>query len=65
MPKQKTHKGLKKRISITVHGKVKRKQAGKSHLNAKKSARRRRHLRATVGTTKANVKRLTLLLAKG
>jgi large subunit ribosomal protein L35 len=32
MPKQKSHKGLLKRIKITAHGKIKHKRMGASHL---------------------------------
>ena len=46
MPKQKTHKGSKKRFRVTANGKLKRSQAGKKHLNSYKAAKRKRHLRA-------------------
>jgi large subunit ribosomal protein L35 len=42
MPKQKTHKGLKKRVKITATGKIKHKRAGAGHLMSGKSAKRRR-----------------------
>ena len=45
MPKMKTHKGSKKRFKITATGKLKRRQAGKKHLNSPKSGKRKRHLR--------------------
>ena len=32
MPKQKTHKGLTKRVKVTAKGKVKRKKSFKGHL---------------------------------
>jgi large subunit ribosomal protein L35 len=48
MPKQKTHKGAKKRFRVTANGKLKRKQAGKKHLNSPKTGKRKRHLRASV-----------------
>lgn len=44
MPKQKTHKGLKKRVKITATGKVKRKRANGSHLMSTKNAKRRRRI---------------------
>ena len=44
MPKQKTHKGLKKRVKVTATGKVKRKRAGAGHLMSSKNAKRRRRL---------------------
>jgi large subunit ribosomal protein L35 len=62
MPKMKTHKGAKKRFSVTGSGKVRRLKANKSHILTKKSAKRKRNLRrpstlATPGETK-NVRRL-------
>ncbi len=46
MPKQKTHKGLKKRVKVTASGKVKRGRAGGGHLLSVKSAKRRRKVRS-------------------
>ena len=62
MPKMKTHKGAKKRFSVTGKGKVRRLKAYKSHILTKKSAKRKRNLRraaivATNGEAK-NIKRL-------
>jgi large subunit ribosomal protein L35 len=49
MPKQKTHKGLSKRVKITASGKVKRNRCNAGHLMSGKTAKRRRRLRqATV-----------------
>jgi large subunit ribosomal protein L35 len=44
MPKQKTHKGLSKRVKITATGKVKHHRAGAGHLLSGKNAKRRRRL---------------------
>ncbi len=44
MPKQKTHKGLSKRLKVTATGKVKHKRAGAGHLMSGKNAKRRRRL---------------------
>lgn len=44
MPKQKTHKGLRKRVKITASGKVNRKKAGAGHLMSSKNAKRRRRI---------------------
>jgi len=44
MPKQKTHKGLTKRVKVTAKGKVKHKRAGCGHLMSTKNAKRRRRL---------------------
>jgi large subunit ribosomal protein L35 len=47
MPKQKTHKGTKKRFRLTAGGKAKHRGAGTSHLASRKSKKRRRNLRRT------------------
>ena len=62
MPKMKTHKGAKKRFSVTGTGKVRRLKAFKSHILTKKTSKRKRNLRrptmiATNGEAK-NIKRL-------
>lgn len=45
MPKQKTHKGMKKRFKLTANGKVKHRKAFRGHKLSTKNARRRRRLR--------------------
>jgi len=47
MPKQKTHKGTKKRFRVSANGKIKHRSAGTSHLAARKSQKRIRQLRGT------------------
>jgi large subunit ribosomal protein L35 len=47
MPKEKTHKGLAKRVKVTAKRKVKRHKAGAGHLMSGKNAKRRRRLRAS------------------
>ena len=44
MPKQKTHKGLSKRVKVTASGKVKHKRAFGGHLMSGKNANRRRRI---------------------
>jgi len=44
MAKQKTHKGLSKRVKITATGKIKRRRAGSGHLMSGKSAKRQRRV---------------------
>lgn len=56
MPKQKTHKGTKKRFRLTAKGKAKHRQAGTSHLAARMSHKRKRNLRGTTTTTDSNSK---------
>jgi large subunit ribosomal protein L35 len=45
MPKQKTHKGLKKRFKVTARGKIKHRTAGRGHILSSKTPKRKRHLR--------------------
>ena len=47
MPKQKTHKGLAKRVKITATGKVKYHHSGAGHLMSTKNAKRRRRVSGT------------------
>ena len=63
MPKQKTHKGTKKRFRLTAKGKAKHRAAGTSHLAARMSQKRKRHLRGTTTTTDANAKIIREALA--
>ena len=44
MPKQKTHKGLSKRVKVTATGKVKRKRSGAGHLMSSKNAKHRKRV---------------------
>ena len=57
MPKQKTRKGLAKRIRVTRTGKVVRSKAGRRHLLSGKSRKRKRHLRAKVTMGRADAAR--------
>ena len=47
MPKQKTHKGTKKRFRLSANGKAKHRHSGTSHLATRLSKKRRRNLRGT------------------
>ena len=47
MPKQKTHKGTKKRFLMEESEKAKDRSAGTSHLAARMSSKRKRQLRGT------------------
>ena len=63
MPKMKTHKGAKKRFSITASGKVRRLKAYKSHILTKKTSKRKRNLRRpTTVKTNGEAKNLKRLL---
>lgn len=61
MPKQKSNKGLRKRIKITATGKVKHRRAGRSHLMSGKNAKRRRRLRGSAILTGASARRFRIM----
>ena len=54
MPKQKTHKGTKKRFRLTATGKAMHRQAGTSHLATRMSQKRKRNLRGTAAVAECN-----------
>ena len=58
MPKQKTHKGTKKRFRVTATGKVKHRSSGTSHLATRLSKKRRRNLRGTTVADEVEAKRI-------
>jgi large subunit ribosomal protein L35 len=62
MPKQKTHKGTKKRFRLSANGKVKHRQAGTSHLAFRMSTKRKRKLRGTTTLAKPMVNNITKAL---
>jgi large subunit ribosomal protein L35 len=62
MPKQKTHKGTKKRFRLTASGKAKHRQAGTSHLAARMSQKRKRNLRGTTTVDESMEKSLRVAL---
>jgi len=53
MPKQKTHKGLSKRVKITATGKITRRRACGGHLMSGKSGNRCRAIGRPAGMSKA------------
>lgn len=57
MPKQKTHKGLSKRVKVTAGGKVIRKKANRGHLMSGKGGKRKRRLSRTYTMPKADTRR--------
>jgi large subunit ribosomal protein L35 len=63
MPKQKTHKGTKKRFRLTAKGKVKHRPAGTSHLATRKDQKRIRKLRGTDTLAPGMVKAVKKALA--
>lgn len=64
MPKQKTHKGAKKRFRLTATGKVKHRQAGTSHLLSRMETKRKRKLRGTDVLATVEAKRIQILLGR-
>ncbi|SMO46242.1 50S ribosomal protein L35 [Solitalea koreensis] len=64
MPKMKTNSSAKKRFSLTGTGKIKRKNAFKSHILTKKTTKQKRNLTTTSLVSEAdmgNVKRMLCL----
>jgi large subunit ribosomal protein L35 len=64
MPKQKTHKGLSKRVKVTATGKVKRKRTGGGHLMSGKSPKSRRRVSSTTIVTCAMAKTAKIKLCE-
>ena len=62
MPKMKSHRGARKRFSITGSGKVKRHKAFKSHILTKKSTKNKRHLRGTTTVHETNMGHMAQML---
>ena len=63
MPKQKTHKGIKKRFRLTAKGHAKHRQAGTSHLQTGMTPKRKRKLRGTKVVAKPMEKAIQRSLA--
>jgi large subunit ribosomal protein L35 len=64
MPKQKTHKGLKKRVKVTASGKVKRGRCGAGHLMSSKNAKRRRRVSSSTTMTSTSAKATRIALCQ-
>ena len=62
MPKQKSHKGIKKRMRLTRRGKIVRKHANAGHLMSGKSGQRRRRLRRSGLVHETQVQTYTRLI---
>ncbi len=65
MPKQKTHKGMKKRFKVTASGKAKHRTANRGHLLSHKSGKRKRRLRQDHVVTGAEAKEIVECLRPG
>ncbi|MHC4741773.1 MAG: large ribosomal subunit protein bL35 [Planctomycetota bacterium] len=64
MGKQKTHKGLSKRVKVTGSGKVRRKRAGAGHLMSTKNAKHRRRVTGSALVTGAAARKAKVQLGK-
>ncbi len=64
MPKQKTHKGLKKRVKITANGKIKRGRTGAGHLMSCKNAKHARRVSSTTMMDSTTVKTTRIALCE-
>jgi len=62
MPKMKTSRSAAKRFKLTGKGKVKRRQAFKSHILTKKSPKRKRKLRHAAIAEGGDAKRVKRML---
>ena len=62
MPKMKTKRGAAKRLKKTGSGKLARHKGWKSHLLEAKSPKRRRHLREAKLISKADERRMRVLV---
>jgi len=62
MPKNKSHKGLLKRIRISKTGKIRHRSAFHKHLSSRKSAKRLRQLRQDRYMANPDAKRFERLL---
>ncbi|MEK6270051.1 MAG: 50S ribosomal protein L35 [Planctomycetales bacterium] len=64
MPKQKTHKGTKKRFRLTASGKAKHRASGTSHLAARMEHKRKRNLRGTTVLSETDTRKIQDALGK-
>lgn len=64
MPKQKSHKGLSKRVKVTASGKVKHKRSGGGHLMSSKNAKRRRKIAGSSTMGGAMAKNAKIMLCQ-
>lgn len=62
MPKMKSNRGAVKTFKLTATGKVKRNKAYKSHILTTKSKKRKRRLRKSTLVSKADLKRVKIML---
>ena len=63
MPKMRSHSGTKKRLTITASGKVRRGQAGTSHLAPGKTQKQTRQTRKSALVSTSDARRLRQILS--
>ena len=63
VPKQKSHRGARKRFKLTGSGKVKRRHSMKNHILTKKDSKRKRHLRKGTLVSPAMAKAVKAMIA--
>lgn len=63
MPKQKSHRGAKKRFKLTGSGKVKRGHSMKNHILTSKTTKRKRHLRKSTLVSKSMEKTIRRMIS--
>ncbi len=64
MPKMKTNKGAAKRFRQTGTGRIRRRQANKSHILTKKTSKRKRQLTQPALVSKADEGRVKRMLGR-
>lgn len=62
MPKMKSNRGAAKTFRVTGTGKIKRTRAYKSHILTTKSRKRKRRLRKATLVSKADFKRVKIMI---
>ena len=62
MPKMKTNRGAAKRFKVTATGKIKRKQAFRSHILSTKTTKRKRQLRKGILVAKPDLDNVRKML---
>ncbi|MFA6457379.1 MAG: 50S ribosomal protein L35 [Bacteroidota bacterium] len=62
MPKMKSHRGARKTFGLTATGKIKRRKMNRSHILTSKTTKRKRRLRKPGLVSKADAKKIKMLL---
>ena len=65
MPKQKTHKGMKRRFKVTATGKVTHRNANRGHFLSHKGVKRTRQMRNDNMVIGAEAKLIAAAMAPG